>query len=242
MAYWIGSYPTTMNRDVKKPRLTRTYHAPRRTAAAAETRQAILSAAKQEFEARGWAATTMRSIAMSAGVSPKTVEALFATKPALMEATLVAAFGGDSSNTDIGDRTVLRPEAVVELRSEAMREIEGATDAATMLELHSALGTDVNARAARLCWALETAVPSDERLAEISARMSEVLLFGVRWLAEVLLRKPGIRADLTLREAEETFLIAIDWNTYRTLTTKGDMRPEDVQTWVMRYYRRTLLA
>jgi AcrR family transcriptional regulator len=231
-----------MNPRVKQARPTRTYHAPRRTAAAAETRQAILWAAKEEFEARGWAATTMRSIAMSAGVSPKTVEALFATKPALLEATLLAALSSDAANTDTGDRAVLRPEAVLELRGEAVREIEAAPDAATMLELHSALVSEMNARAARLVWALETAVPSDERLAEISARMTEVVLFGARWLAEVLLRKPGGRADLTLREAEETFLIAIDWNTYRTLSTKGDMGPEDVRTWLMRYYRRTLLA
>jgi AcrR family transcriptional regulator len=231
-----------MNPDVKQPRPSRTYHAPRRTAAAAATRQAILRAAKEEFEVRGWAATTMRSIAISAGVSPKTVEALFATKPALLEATLLAAFDVDAENADARDRTVLRPEAVVELRAEAVKEIETAADAASVLELHSALVADVSARVARLCWALETAVPSDERLAEVSARMTEVILFGARWLAAVLLGKPGVRADLTLREAEETFLVAIDWNTYRTLTTKGDMRPEDVQRWVARYYRRMLLA
>jgi AcrR family transcriptional regulator len=231
-----------MNPHVKRPRPTRTYHAPRRTAAAIETRRAILSAAKEEFEARGWAATTMRSIAMSAGVSPKTVEALFATKAALLEATLLAALGRDDANTDTGDRAILRPEAVMELRGEATREIEAAPDAATMIELHSALASEINARVAGLCWALETAVPSDERLAEISARMTEVVLFGVRWLAEVVLRKPGVRADLTLREAEETFLIGIDWNPYRTLSTKGDMTPDDVQRWVLRYYRRVLLA
>jgi AcrR family transcriptional regulator len=231
-----------MNQRIKEPGPTRAYHAPRRTAAAADTRQAILSAAKEEFEARGWAATTMRSIARSAGVSPKTVEALFATKPALMEATVLEAFRGDAADTDTGDGTVLRPESVVELRGEAMREIEAAPDAATMLELDAVLTCEINARAAGLCWALETAVPSDERLAEISARMSEVLLFGVRWLAKLILRKPGVRADLTVRDAEETFLIAIDWNTYRTLTTKGNMDPDDFQTWVMRYYRRMLLA
>jgi AcrR family transcriptional regulator len=231
-----------MNARAQQTQATRTYHAPRRTAAAVETRQAILSAAKEEFEARGWAATTMRSVAMSAGVSPKTVEALFATKPALLEATLLAGLGTDTANTGTGERAVLRPEAVLELRGEALREIEVAPDALTMLELHSALVSEMGARAARLCWALETAVPSDKRLAEISARMTEVVRFGARWLSEALLRKPGVRADLTLREAEETFLIAIDWNTYRTLTRKDDIGPEDFQAWVMRYYRRMLLA
>jgi AcrR family transcriptional regulator len=231
-----------MTRPVKRPPPTRTYHAPRRTAAAAETRQAILRAAKEEFEARGWAATTMRSIALRAGVSPKTVEALFATKPALLEATLLAALRGDTANSDTGDLAVLRPEAVLDLRGEAARAIEGAPDAATMLELHSAWVSEMNARAARLCWAVETAVLNDERLAEIWARLTEVELFALRYWAEILLQKPGVRADLTLREAGETFLTAIDGNTYRTLTTKGNMRPEEVQAWVTRYYRRVLLA
>jgi AcrR family transcriptional regulator len=231
-----------MNRRVKQPPRTRTYHAPRRTAAAAETRRDILRAAKEEFEARGWAATTIRAIATSAGVSPKTVEALFATKPALLEAALLGALGGDPANTDSGDLAVIRPEAVLELRGEARREIEEAPDAAAMLELHAALACEINARVARICWAVDTAVSSDERLAALGARLTESWLFGVRWSAEVLLRKHGVRPDLSLREAEATFLIAIDWSTYLTLTTKGDVSPEEVQEWVTRYYRRMMLA
>jgi AcrR family transcriptional regulator len=231
-----------MNMRVERLPRTRTYHAPRRTAAAAETRQAILRAAKQEFEERGWAAATMRSIAIRAGVSPKTVEALFATKPALLEATLLTALVGDAANTDTGDVATIRPEAVMEMRGESTREIERAPDAAAMLELVSAAVSEINARAARICWAFETAVASDERLAEISARLTEAQLFGIRWSAEVLLHKPGIRADLTLREAEETLLAGTDWNTYRTLTTKGGMTPEEFQAWATRYCRRMLLA
>jgi AcrR family transcriptional regulator len=219
---------------------TRAYHAPRRTAAAAATRRAILCAAKQQFEARGWAATTIRSIATGAGVSPKTVEALFATKPALLEATLLAALRGDTADT--GDPAVLRPEVVLEMRDEAARAIEGAPDAAGMLELHSALVFEVNARAAGICWAVETAVASDQRLAAIWARLTAVQLFGLRWSAEILLQKPGVRPDLTVREAEQTFLAAIDWNTYRTLTAKGNLSREEIQAWLTRYYRRMLLA
>jgi AcrR family transcriptional regulator len=226
---------------VKRPQPTRTYHAPRRVAAAAETREAILQAAKDEFEARGWAATTMRSIAASAGVSPKTVEALFATKPALLETALLAALGGETPNPDTGDPALLRPEAVLEMRGEAAREIEAAPDAATMLELLAALGVEVNARAAGLCWAVESAVSTDEGLAELSARLTESQLFGLHWAAEVLLRKPGVRADLTLRDAEQTFLAASDWNTYRMLTTKGEMGPEEFQAWITRCYHRALL-
>jgi AcrR family transcriptional regulator len=182
----------------------------------------------------------MRSIARRAGVSPKTVEALFATKPALLEATLLVVLGEDAANADTGD--VVLPEGVLELQSQATRDIAGAPDAGTMLELLSAVVCEINARAARLYWAVDTAVASDVRLAEMWARLTEALRFAVRWCAEVVVRKPGVRPDLTLREAEETFVIANDWSTYRTLTTKAGMRPEEVQAWVSRCYRRMLLA
>jgi AcrR family transcriptional regulator len=231
-----------MSRRVNQPQATRPYHAPRRTAAAAQTRRAIVWAAKEEFEAHGWAATTMRSIATRAGVSPKTVEALFATKPAVLEATLMVAFGGDDASSVNGDVAILRPEAVLEMRGEVARKMEDAPDATTMLELSSALSREINSRAAQICWAVETSVTSDERLAELWERLIAAQRYGLHWTAEVLLQKPGVRADLTVREAEESILTALDWNTYRTLTMKVGLTPEGVHEWTMRYFRRMLLA
>jgi AcrR family transcriptional regulator len=184
----------------------------------------------------------MRAIAARADVSPKTVEALFGTKPALLEATLLAVLGHDPGDAPSGGRAILQPESGLEDRGEVAREIEQAPDAETAVELLAALASEVNARAARLAWTVETAVSSDERLADLWARLTESLRYGVRWSAEIVLRKPGVRADLTLREVEETFLVAIDWNIHRTLRTKGDMTPEEVQAWIARYYRRMLLA
>jgi AcrR family transcriptional regulator len=183
----------------------------------------------------------MRSIAAGAGVSPKTVEALFATKASLLEATLLRAFGGEAW-TERGSLASLRPDAVLLLRPQATGDIERAPDAATMLARHAALLAEVQVRSARICWAAETAVGSDERLGQIFDRLNEAYRFGANWSAEVLLGKPGVRADLTLAEAEETFLVASDWRTYRTLTTRAGLKPEEVGAWVTRYYRRMFLA
>lgn len=223
--------------NVKQSPRPRAYNAPRRAAAAAETRLAILRAAKEEFEERGWAATTVRSLAARAGVSPKTVEALFATKPALLEATLLAVLG---SNADTSD--VVRPEGVLEMLGEATHEMERAPDAATTLELLTAMAAEAHARGACLYWTFETAVPCDERLGELWARVTEAQHFAIRRWAGILLEKPGVRADLTLREAEEMLLPICDWNSYRTLTTKGGMTSEDFPAWSLRYLRRMLLA
>ena len=82
-------------------------------------------AAKHLFEERGWTATTVRSVADLAGVSPKTVEADFGTKAALLEAAVAYAIRGDLDPRPVAQR-------------EAITQVEQAPDAATMLGLHAA--------------------------------------------------------------------------------------------------------
>jgi hypothetical protein len=130
---------------------------------------------------------------------------------------------------------------VLEMLGDLTRDMEEAPDAATVLDLFSATASQALARSARTCWTLETAVPTDERLAEVWARAVEVQRFVIRRWTEILLQKPGVRADLTLREAEEVLLITSDWNVHRTLTTKGGMTTAQFEDWTKRYHRRMLL-
>ncbi len=68
----------------------------RKTAAeAAETRQAILRAALDEFSQRGYSATTLDGVARAAGVTRGAVYWHFASKAALYE-ELLRAFGGQA--------------------------------------------------------------------------------------------------------------------------------------------------
>src|ERR1700730_14541677 len=53
-----------------------------------ETRQIIYEAAWREFAAGGYGATSMKSVAHSAGVSTKTLYRLFPNKAALYEGTM----------------------------------------------------------------------------------------------------------------------------------------------------------
>jgi AcrR family transcriptional regulator len=61
----------------------RTYEAPRRLAAAMQTRADIAAAARRLFVSRGWAATTVREIAHEAGVSEPTVYKAYGGKTGL---------------------------------------------------------------------------------------------------------------------------------------------------------------
>jgi AcrR family transcriptional regulator len=77
-----------------------------------ETRVVILDAARQEFAASGYAATSMESVARRAGVSTKTLYRLIPNKATLFEANI----------TDTIDRFVSR----IRLRACDGSDIEGA--------------------------------------------------------------------------------------------------------------------
>ena len=206
----------------------RAYNAPRRARAAAQTREAILRAAKARFEHAGWVGTTIAAVAADASVSPKTIEATFGTKAALLAAVVDYAIRGDIDPTPMENRAAVQAE-------------RNAPDAATMLDLHAHRSAAIATRAARIAWVVETAAGGDARVAELWARMTHNLLFGVAMAAEILLAKPGVRPGLTREETEESLLVAMNWNTYRTLTGMRGLTPDGFEDWMRRYYRRMLL-
>jgi AcrR family transcriptional regulator len=207
----------------------RPYHAPRRIAAAALTREAILQAAKHHFESYGWAGTTIAAVAAEAEVSPKTIESLFATKAALLTTVVDYAIRGDTHEVPMAQR-------------DAGQAVENAPDAATMLERHIEHAIPITQRSAAIAHVVESAAASNLPISELWERMTRNRRFGARWAAEALLSKPGIRADLTAEEAERIFLIAIDWATYRTLATELNLTTLEVEDWMRRLYRRMFLS
>ena len=210
--------------DNKRP-----YHAPWRAAAAAQTREAILQAAKDRFEVSGWAGTTIAAIAADADVSPKTIEALFATKSALLAAVVDYSIRGDATDAPMFGR-------------QPAQAVHSAPDAATMLERHVEYAIPITARSARIASVIESAAGSDKRIAQLWARMTHNRRFGARWAAETLLQKPGARSDLTLEEAERIFIIAIDWATYRTLHGELGLTHTQLHEWMRGYYKRMFLT
>jgi len=208
---------------------TRRYHAPRRAAAAAQTREAILQAAKDQFEARGWAGTTTAVVAAAAAVSPKTVQALFGTKAALLAAAVDYAIAGDVAEVPV-------------IAREPARLVESAPDAATMLDRHAGHVAAINARSAGLAWVVESAAGSSQLVTALWEQMTANRRFGARWAATTLLTKPGHRPGLTLEQAERDFVIAMDWGTYRTLAGELGLTPGQVRDWIRSYYLRMFLS
>ena len=208
----------------------RAYRAPRREAAAALTRATILGAAQARFEHEGWAATTVKAVAKDAGVSPKTIEAIFGTKAALLQATVSFALrGGDEDTRPM----IERAPAQAFVRAETAREA---------LTRHAAYARPITERSALMAAVVESAARSDERLRELWATMTHNRRFGARWAATHLLAKPGLEPQATPELIETTVLLAIDWATYRTLTQEAGFSPEAYEAWMREYYARMLLA
>jgi AcrR family transcriptional regulator len=89
---------------VAPPKTRRPYRSPEREARAHATRKRVLRAAVTLFAERGYAATTIRSVAAKAKVSVPTVETLFGTKARLLKATIDVAIAGDDEPVPMLDR------------------------------------------------------------------------------------------------------------------------------------------
>lgn len=210
-------------------RQTRKYHAPRRAEAAARTRTAVVAAAQRSFEQHGWNGATVRVIAETAGISPKTVEALFGTKATLLHAAVDYAIRGDTRAIEMPQR-------------DAVAAMEAAPTAAAMLRLHAAHLRTINTRSARLASVVEQAAIADDAVAVLWAHMNRNRRYAVRWAADTLAGKRGHRRELTREQVKAIFWVALDWATYRTLTEHAGLTPDGYENWLGGYYQSMLLC
>lgn len=168
-------------------------------------------------------------IAAQAGVSPKTVQAQFRTKARLLADTVDFAVRGGAG----AEQTVRRGSA------QAIRE---APDARQALALHAAMSTAVNSRAARLAAVVEDGAGAEPAVVPLWERMRENMQFAVRWAAEVLIVKPGLRPELSSEAIETVLQLGMAWSTYRTLSSSRGMSQPDIEAWIRDYYVRMLLV
>ena len=216
-------------RELNKPPGRRRYEAPRRVAAATQTRERVLRAAKVTFEKRGWAGATIPAIARAARVSHQTVEATFGTKAALLQATVDFSIRGDVSSVPMR-------------RREVVAAMEAAPTAAAMLDLHAHQVRSVSERSAAIAWAVEHAATSDRRVARLWRTMTDNRRFAVAWATSTLLAKPDAPTHLGREYVEDVFWLALDWNAYRTMTRDRGFLPDEFEAWLRRYYRGMLGA
>ena len=117
------------------------YNSPRRREAAAQTRQAVLDAARQLFAERGYAATTIQEIAAAARVATATVYASVGGKPQLLE-KLVTQAAGDDRLREASERITLAGDPADILRRSVTAARFGAQEYGDVFELMLTMRND----------------------------------------------------------------------------------------------------
>lgn len=170
--------------DPVKPK--RKYASTRRAGQAADTRDAVIAAARSEFIAAGWAGTTVASVARAAGVSNETIYAVFGTKQALLLAAV--------------ERAVRRAEPDVALLDQAgPQAVARAKDQRIQLALFARDITSVLGNVAELMGVVRSAAASDATLESLYRGLHDGrrrnLTFVTRALLEAGPLRPGLHAD-----------------------------------------------
>ena len=156
-----------MNSD---PPVKRRYDSSRRQAQAAETRSAIVHAARDLFIDRGYGHTTVQDIAREVGVSVETIYASAGRKPELLHLAWDITVGGDDADIVFHER----PE-VVAIRAER--------DLARRLRLHAAFSTKTAQRIAPFQLMVQSAAGADPAAAAMLEEMGRQRLAGMAVLA-----------------------------------------------------------
>lgn len=166
--------------DVKR----RQYDSSRRAERAAVTRHAVLTAARELFTERGYAATPVAAVAERAGVAVDTVYATAGRKPALMRELVETALSGN-------DDVVPGPER------EYVSRIRAAPGAREKLAVYAQSVAAIGARLAPVHLALAEAAVTDPDCAVLRAEIAGRRRGNMRLFAADLRGTGELRTDLS---------------------------------------------
>lgn len=168
--------------------MSRTYSSPLRAEQAQATRRRILNAARAQFLAGGWTATTVKVIADAAAVAPATVYAVFGTKRAVLSVLIDEALASalpDPNHPDAWPETIRHPD-----QHERARRLVALISAALP-------------RVAPLERVVREGAGADEEIAGLGHDLLEWRWASNARMVDVLAGEDGLRPGLTREEAAD---------------------------------------
>jgi len=208
---------------------TRSYRSERRERQARETRERILSAAGTEFERRGYAATTMRTVAQAAGVSVATLELGFGTKAELLRAAIRFAIRGDA-------------EPVAMLKRPWAGRAQKAPSVSAFLAIVGLIVLEGQQRAAGLILAAFEAANRDASMSALADQLRAQRAETSTWIVEELMKRSSLREGLGREVAIDTLWLLMDPHGYIALTRHRGWSAEQFRAWFTDSVERLLLT
>jgi len=206
----------------------RTYHSTVRAEAARLTRRRIVGAARELFEARGYAGTTIDAVAEAAGVSRRTVFLSVGSKEELLKTAWDWAVVGDDEPVPMADR----PHVL------AMQQV---TDPSVLVRLWVDQVLGVADRLAPLEVVLNRAVDGHPEAAALRARIDVERQGGARLFVSHLAGVGGLREGLSVDEAVDMCWILMNPLLQARLRTERGWTREAVEDWLVRMTAASLL-
>ena len=209
----------TTDSDEKK----RPYHSRVRPRQAEETRRRILEAARELFESRGYAVTTLESIAEIADVSPKTIAAVFGSKGALLA-------------------EVINPEAFSTPVQRLIEEVRATEDPSRRLSLVAQISRQAYQQVASSLELLRTAGAVAPELADLAQQVEARRRQNQARLMASLHEQGVLRPDLSLEEATDVLWALTSYDLYRMLVVEQRWQPERYETWLAQLLVQHILS
>lgn len=188
------------------------------------TRRRIVECAVAAFTERGYAATTVESVARDAGVAVQTVYFVFRTKGDLLQAAY--------------EHVVTGPEGVPPHLTDWWRRVEAEPDLVAAVRALVDGTVEVLERAAPLVWA----VLGDPTAREHYDANEALRRSGTEHLVRVLSAKHPLRERMPEGTARDLLLVLTGPQLYSQLTSDLGWRRDDVAQWVAAAVLRELFA
>jgi AcrR family transcriptional regulator len=198
-----------------------------RTARASATQARIITAATELFITAGYAATSVETIAATAGVGVQTVYYAFGTKRAILAAALDRTVAGDE-------------EPVTTLERPWARQALATRDPIEQLRLQVAGAADIYTRAATLLDVVRSAAATDTDLSQTWETNIKQRHTVQHAFATALARKTALRPGLTIDDAADVALAILSPETYNLLVTGRGWTPTRWKTWALDALARQL--
>jgi AcrR family transcriptional regulator len=196
----------------------RGYDSPRRRAQAAATRRDILEAAERLFEQRGYAATTIATIAAEANVALKTVYVNFDTKSGVLRALWNLRLRGDEGDAPITERPWFR-------------EVLDEREPERQLQLTARYSREVKARVGSLFEVIRGAAVVDSDIAALWERIQREFHATQREIVESLARKKALRSGVSVDRAADILWTLNHPNLWQLLVHERGWTPEEHERW-----------
>jgi AcrR family transcriptional regulator len=195
---------------------------------ARQTRARIVAAAARRFLARGYAGTTMRAVALDAGVALPTVELAFRTKAGLLKAVIDVAIAGDDEQ-----------EAMLE-RQWAARA-ESVVGPADFIAAFARVMAGSAERAAGLAAAALEGARTDEDIAAVAAQLKSQREVMATWLVDGIMRRSALRRGTGRADAVDTVWTLMDPVIFCRLTGDRHWTTARFERWFTDSVTRLLL-